>query len=261
MSRSLTLRIENRLKATVQRSSIGQRAVLKFQGFKEKRAAKSLAKALQRQLQQSEKEIEPVDQWWDKCHSNQADFGFWLTGSAGVNVWSSLQIEDLIGPGQVILNIGVGQGHCTRELSARGCQVHALDISPVALSRISDCVVAGWLPSQLSELPSDTFDVAISHLVAQHMSDPDLEQQIREVVRGLKPKGVFALQFAFLMNGGEAEIEQTPEVIKSGGICRSLERIRTMVEGAGGQIVWSEKIGTFAEYGSGWYGVHIQRKL
>lgn len=268
-------RVKSFIKATLQKNSIGRIAVSKVQTLRAeleaKRSAprlrgqlhqseKELEVRLRSQLQQSEKEAESVQQWWDKCHSNAGDFDFWLSGSSGNDVWSSLKIEDRIRPGQKLLNIGVGKGHCTRALAERGCQVHALDISPVALAAISNCVVATWLPSQLTQIPSDTFNLAISHLVSQHMSDANLSQQLSEVVRSLDADGVFAMQFAFRLSGNEEEIEETAENIKNGSVCRSLEGMQTMVASAGGRIVWSEKIATFPESNAGWYGIHIKKK-
>jgi ubiquinone/menaquinone biosynthesis C-methylase UbiE len=235
-------------------------AISRYRVFREKTAAKRLAVETRRQLSQSEKEIESVGQWWDKCHSENERYRFWLTGSDASQVWSNLKVEDRIETGKSVLNIGVGQGHCTRALSERGCRVQALDISPVALARVSDCVAATWLPSQLKELPTGVFDLAISHLVAQHMSDSDLSQQIREVVRSLNADGVFALQFAFALNGNDNETEEKPANIKDGSMRRSLETVRTMATDAGGRLVWAEKIAAFPEYDSGWYAVHIQKQ-
>ncbi|MGZ5435807.1 MAG: class I SAM-dependent methyltransferase [Pyrinomonadaceae bacterium] len=254
---NLLSKIKNLIKGPILSTSIGRKSVAKVLAHKQKLETKQL---LRSQLEQSEKDAESVAQWWNKCHSTDRNFSFWLTGSRGPEVWSSLKIEDRIGPNQTVLNIGVGEGHCTRGLSERGCQVHALDISPMALAKISNCVVKTWLPSQLEEIPSDTFDLAISHLVTQHMSDTLLDQQLREVVRSLNAGGVFAMQFAYRLSGNEEEIEQSEASSKNGGICRSLETMRSLVAGAGGRIVWSEKIGTFPEFDSGWHAIHIQKE-
>jgi len=251
--------LQHSLAVALQKTSAGRKALLKYQEFKQNREARRVSKNLADRVRQSESRHESVREWWDECHSASGDLAFYLTGSSGPDVWSSLKLEKRIAPGQVVLNIGVGHGFCTRALSELGCKVHALDISPVALAKISDSVEATWLPSQLKEIPSDTFDLAISHLVAQHMSDADLSEQIREVVRALKPSGVFGVQFAFSLNGAEARTRETDLELKVGGNCRSLEQMQTLVERAGGSVIWSNEIGRFPEFGSGWYGIHIAR--
>lgn len=225
----------------------------------EKSRLEEIRRQLEAQIKRSETVSQTVEQWWDECRTD-SQYAFWLTGSQGSNVWSSLEIEDRIAPGRQVLNIGVGEGYCTRELAERGCHVHALDISRIALEKIRDCVDATWSPSDLSRLPSDTFDLAISHLVAQHMCDADLSEQFHEVVRSLKSDGIFALQFAFRLDGDEDQIEQTSLNMKTGSICRSLEKVSRLVADANGQIVWQKKIGLFPEQGSGWYGIHIAKQ-
>jgi len=252
--------LQHSLAAALQKTSAGRKALLKFRELKQSRDARRVSKKLAEHVQQSESRHESVREWWDECHSSSGDLAFYLTGSSGPEVWSGLKVEKRIAPSQVVLNIGVGQGFCTRALAELGCKVHALDISPVALAKIRDSVQATWLPSQLKDLPSETFDLAISHLVAQHMSDTDLSEQIREVVRALKPSGVFAIQFAFSLNGAEASTKETNLGLKVGGICRSLEQMQTLVERAGGSVTWSNEIGRFPEFGSGWYGIHVRRK-
>ena len=138
--------------------------------------------------------------------------------------------------------------------------VHALDISPFALDKVRDCVTAGWVPSELGNLPGNTFDLAISHLVSQHMNDADLEDQIREVVRALKPEGIFAMQFAYRLIGEEGTIIQSDAHSKEGSNCRSLARMEDLIAKAGGQIAWAEPIGAFPAFGSGWYGIHIRKR-
>src|SRR6185436_575611 len=128
-------------------------------------------------------------------HQGFGDCRFWLTGSRAEGVWYPLAIQSRLRRGTVVLNIGVGLGHCTRALVRRGCIVHALDIAPAALAKVERIVAKTWLADNLSALPPKTFDVAISHLVAQHMSDEQLSAQLNAVVASLKPDGVFALQF------------------------------------------------------------------
>lgn len=200
---------------------------------------------------------ESMEEWWNKHHS--ANDKFWLSGYKGADIWQSLGISDYIRPGKIVLNIGIGLGHCTQELVNRQAIVHGLDISVVALEKVKSICAEVWVPSQLDKLPSDYFDLAISHLVTQHMNDSDLLDQIQAVIRGLKPDGIFAMQFAFSKSFNPTSCDNT-ECAKGGGVSRNLSQMETFVDKVGGQIVWASKIGEFPDFGVGWYGIHIVKK-
>jgi 2-polyprenyl-3-methyl-5-hydroxy-6-metoxy-1,4-benzoquinol methylase len=99
-----------------------------------------------------------IQDFWELNHQQKIEnYKFWLTGSLGPEVWRYLSIEDRILPGKIVLNIGVGLGHCTKALAKRGCIVHALDISENALEKVRDVVTHTWLPSSLQEIPAEHF--------------------------------------------------------------------------------------------------------
>jgi hypothetical protein len=60
---------------------------------------------------------ETLSQFWDRAH--QAEHPYWLSGSAGSDIWRRLAVTDLVRNGATVLNIGVGLGHCTRALVPR----------------------------------------------------------------------------------------------------------------------------------------------
>lgn len=210
--------------------------------------------------------IEPSDSsvsvvnWWDHHHSGKGNYGLWLTGSTGTDVWHSLKIDDYIYPQQTILNIGVGLGSCTRSLAEIGCVVHVLDISQGALEKVKSVVKACWLPETFCDVPENTFDLAISNLVSQHMRDDDLVCQIEGVISSLKPDGIFAMQFAFAWDSELNDLSNPEDtLVKGGGVCRTLGRMVQLVQSAGGTVVWAERIGMYPNYRSGWYALHIVR--
>ena len=212
------------------------------------------------------RQIDPRDEkvtiqcWWDCHHEGKGDYEQWLTGSAGPEVWRNLNIDKLIKPNKVVLKIGVGLGYCTRELARRKCVVHALDISPVALRRVEPFTAKTWLPSSLPDIPENLFDLAISHLVTQHMADKDLVEQISGVLKSLKPSGIFAMQFAFAYNRSQNDLTSpSAELIKTGGVGRSLGGMARLVDQAGGLIVWASRFSMFPDQGAGWYAIHIVR--
>ena len=183
----------------------------------------------------SDQRGESDKEWWESAH-RENDFDY-VSGYSGHDIWRRLEVEDRIVAGAVVLNIGVGQGLCTRDLAARGCIVHALDITPAALARVEDVIAGGWLAENLGALPSRTFDLAISHLVTQHLRDADLLAQMRAVLRALKPSGIFAMQFIGPAPKGLPEGLQ--EHAKTGGVVRSPETIARFAEEAGGVVVRS----------------------
>jgi 2-polyprenyl-3-methyl-5-hydroxy-6-metoxy-1,4-benzoquinol methylase len=209
------------------------------------------------EVQHSVQNRESVKEWWENNHKK--DHPFWLSGTSSQQIWSSLNINNLVLSNSIVLNIGVGLGQDTRELVNKGCIVHALDISETALERVRNFVKCVWLADQLPQLPSKTYDLAISHLVSQHMSNRDLLEQMIHVVRSLKERGIFAMQFAFPLNGHIEESNEVEGNIRCGAVLRTMEIFDQMVQKASGRIVWYRQIGTFPEYGAGWYGVHIQR--
>lgn len=181
-----------------------------------------------------------------------------VSGSTPNNrVWDYLKVNDLISQGKVILNIGLGAGAESKELHEKGCTIYALDISPLKLEVVKPYTMARYLPSELDKLPENTFDLTTSHLVTQHMSDEDLLEQMKAVIKGLKKDGIFAMQFA----DSELEhyhINQDIERQKSGSICRSMEKMKRMIKEANGKIVWiTNEQRFFPEYQTKWHAIHI----
>lgn len=192
--------------------------------------------------------------WWDEKHAGNSTR--YLTGSTGKVVWDFLKIEKLLIPNAHVLEIGVGLGFCTRDVVARGVRLSVLDISEVALARVRDFTYAQYQTPD--NLPSGGFDLVFSHLVVQHMSDEDLLQQMKEVLRALRPKGIFAFQFADC-----GQRSQTTESQRIGGCCRSVVDIEKIVQEAVGEIVDMSE----ARWFSGlkrlpapcWFAAHIRK--
>lgn len=192
--------------------------------------------------------------WWERAHTE--DDLEYVSGYGGPEIWQRLDVTERVKPGAVVLNIGVGQGTCTRDLAAKGCIVHALDIAPAALARVAD-VAKGYLADNLDSLPSNTFDLAVSHLVAQHMPNEALEAQMRAMMRALKPGGVFALQFLSPSEKGIPEFNES--YAKTGGVVRPPEMMIDMAQRAGGQVIKCVP-NDFTEYWA-WHIIQIMRPL
>ena len=108
--------------------------------------------------------------------------------------------------GKCMLELGCGAGRMTSSFAKRFELVYALDLSQEMLSRGRLMHSAQknilWLQSNgvdLSSVASDSIDFVFSYLVLQHLPKEELVlQYIREMLRVLRPGGVFLFQF----NGG-----------------------------------------------------------
>jgi SAM-dependent methyltransferase len=117
---------------------------------------------------------------------------------------------DLPEAGKSMLELGCGAGRMTGSFAKRFKHVYAFDISREMLSRARQMHTAEknilWLVSNgadLSCVASDSMDFVFSYLVLQHLPEEALAlRYIREMLRVLRPGGVFLIQF----NGG---FEQT----------------------------------------------------
>lgn len=105
---------------------------------------------------------------------------------AGISITTTMQVLDLC----------CGSGQTTRFLVEHSHQVTGLDASPLSLQRASQNVpqadfVEGW--AEAMPLADNSFDL-VHTSVAMHEMEPDQRRQIfQEVLRVLKPGGIFTL--------------------------------------------------------------------
>lgn len=206
-----------------------------------------------------------IKDFWDEAHKKNETL--WLTGSNLYYVWTPMNIMDKLTPDIKVLNIGVGMGKDTREIANVSTTVDVLDISQIALDRVKTVTRNQYLSSNINTLPESEYDLAVSHLVTQHMNDDDLLEQLKYVIRSLKLDGIFAMQFAF--------IDETPESIiqlnnvyksvldipknKKGHMFRSLLKMDDMVTECGGNINWVSEQRKFPNIPIKWYYIHIKK--
>jgi ubiquinone/menaquinone biosynthesis C-methylase UbiE len=105
--------------------------------------------------------------------------------------------------GKAMLELGCGAGRMTRSFAQRCSRVYAFDISAEMLTH-AKALLPGtsnidWIlgnGTDLSSLGDATVDFAFSYIVLQHMPAPEITlQYIREMLRVLKPDGIFLFQF------------------------------------------------------------------
>jgi SAM-dependent methyltransferase len=210
--------------------------------------------ALDRDLAGSESDGEDLAGWWERAHAN--DHPFWLSGTSGREIWNRLEVDALLMPQTEVLEVGVGLGQGVRALAERGCRVSVIDIAQIALDRVAD-VAEGYRADRLEHLPPAAFDVALSHLVVQHILDDALDAQLQAVLAALKPGGVFALQYTSWMDDAERPVDMTPFNAKRGGIFRTSQRMMQMARAAGGVPVRWMRREVHPAYGVEWHVLHV----
>ena len=128
------------------------------------------------------------------------------------------QVLELCEPvkGLEILDLGCGEGYCSRELKRRGAgRVLGIDISDEMIA--AACYEEKETPlgiqyargtaDDLSEVPDGSFDSCLAMFLYNYMSTERMKQSMAEVRRVLKPGGRFVFSvphpaFSFIWNGG-----------------------------------------------------------
>ena len=110
--------------------------------------------------------------------------------------------------GKSMLELGCGAGRMTRSFAQRFSRVIAFDISTEMLRHAQalypDAPNIVWTlgnGTDLSSVESQSVDFVFSYIVLQHMPEPQFAlRYIREMLRVLKPDGLFLFQFNSLSN-------------------------------------------------------------
>ena len=126
-----------------------------------------------------------------------------------------------------------------------------MDISTVALARVGD-IARIYRPGE----PLPAVDLALSHLVAQHMTDDELRTQIAQVVAALKPGGVFAMQFAV----ADDPTVNSRASAKGGGVTRSPARMAALAEEAGAEVAAQFDRESYPQFGVSWSVIHLRSR-
>jgi SAM-dependent methyltransferase len=126
---------------------------------------------------------------------------FWRDGELDLNrLLSALGAE--VGRAEIVVDIGCGVGRLTRPLAARAAYVYGIDISSEMIARARrhhlDLGNVEWIAGDgatLAPLGDASVDGCVSHVVFQHIPDPEITfGYIREMGRVLRPGGWAAFQ-------------------------------------------------------------------
>lgn len=96
---------------------------------------------------------------------------------------------------ECVLNIGVGSGMLESLGLKKGVEMYSLDPSPKAIERLSkdlhmhERAQAGY--AQSMPFSRNNFDAVVMSEVMEHLESEVLDQSLREVIRVLRPGGVF----------------------------------------------------------------------
>ncbi|HET9959539.1 MAG TPA: methyltransferase domain-containing protein [Polyangiaceae bacterium] len=133
----------------------------------------------------------------------------WTAGSASPEL-IKLVWEGVIEPGSRVLDVGCGIGSESVFLAARGMRVTGIDISPSAIEAAKKlaqayAVEVDFRCADVLNLPSPDaeFDVFCDQGCFHHMADEERAGYVKELVRVLKPGGLFVLRsFSDKIPGG-----------------------------------------------------------
>jgi SAM-dependent methyltransferase len=128
---------------------------------------------------------------------------FWAEGERDLNALLS-QVDLTISPTDRVLEIGCGVGRLTRVLSERAASVQALDVSERMLELGKELNPSlenvTWIRGDgmtLGGIASGSIDMCVSHVVFQHIPDPNITLgYVREIGRVLRPGGYAAFQIS-----------------------------------------------------------------
>ena len=156
-----------------------------------------------------------MDHFWDKRAREDAMFfvddrepygnpdeeRFWTQGERDLDhVLRKLgaRIEE----GDSVVDIGCGIGRLTRVIASRASEVYAIDVSKEMLAQAKQhnghLENVEWIHGDgttLQPIPNESVEAAISHVVFQHIPDPQITYgYVAEMGRVLRPGGWAAFQ-------------------------------------------------------------------
>ena len=200
---------------------------------------------------------------WNGAHQAQHEGA--LSGSNPTGVLCHHGICHEIHRGRVILDIGVGLGYMARLLSAAGCTVDCLDIADAAEATVRGYARKFYRADRIGQLPTNEYDIAISMIVAQHMCERNLLEQIRYVFRALKPGGFYSLHLAGATEGPLNNLSGEIPPGMDGAMCRTPEYALAMIDGAlGGRPDYRAELQDYRvewpQFKSYWYFLRVHKE-
>ena len=183
-----------------------------------------------------------VKDFWNENH--RAENVDVLSGVSYDTTVTFLKINPVLKDGATVLEVGVGLGYVTEGLFSRGMRVTAIDISEVGLERVKKFCESTYTINNISNIPSDYFDIIICNNVIQHIPTDLLIVELREIIRSLKKGGMFAFNFVSSDISEDTGINPTLCDVRAGRLCRNPDYLKRIISelGAKCEIVFSTEI-------------------
>ena len=156
-------------------------------------------------------------QFWDRRArenpwffiSNELDYAdpdrerFWASGEEDLDALLA-RLDARLDPGAHVVEVGCGAGRMTRAIAGRVGRVTAVDVSPrmleIAREQNPGLENVEWVAGDgatLAGIPDASADACLSHIVFQHIPDPQVTLgYVREMGRVLRPGGVAMFQIS-----------------------------------------------------------------
>jgi SAM-dependent methyltransferase len=132
-------------------------------------------------------------------------------GSAGLTkVTAAVLDAAVVGPGDVVIDLGCGTGQISIPLARRGADVLGFDVSPAMADHLrSEASRLGLrtldaiaLPVEELDLPAASADLIVSSYALHHLRDPDKARLVAAAITWLRPGGRLLIADMMLGRGG-----------------------------------------------------------
>ncbi len=199
-----------------------------------------------------------VGELWDKFHTSEEKH--YISDNPLKTILDLSNINEEFEDAKTVIEIGVGTARCSKEIVNQGKELHCVDISTLALSKVARIAQWSYLSEYMNHIPKNYFDLVIEFLVAPHISDEELNRHLKYVIPSLKEKGTFSLQITFNRDPDlNNQNIQNPITLISGLSCRTPEYVTSMIEANGGEVTWVSDPNYHDTLNLGWHTMKIRR--
>jgi 2-polyprenyl-3-methyl-5-hydroxy-6-metoxy-1,4-benzoquinol methylase len=141
-------------------------------------------------------------------------------GSAGLTkVTAAVLAAAAVGPGDMVIDLGCGNGQISIPLARQGAEVLGIDVSPAMAEQLQaeakrqglSTLDAIAVPVEELDLPPSSADLVVSSYALHHLRDPDKARLVAAALTWLRPGGRLLIADMMLGRGGSS---RDREIIK-----------------------------------------------
>jgi ubiquinone/menaquinone biosynthesis C-methylase UbiE len=138
-------------------------------------------------------------------------------GSAGLTkVTAAVLAAAAVGPGDMVIDLGCGNGQISIPLAKQGAEVLGIDVSPAMADQLRSeakrqgltALDAIALPVEQLDLPPASADLIVSSYALHHLRDPDKARLVEAAITWLRPGGRLLVADMMLGRGGTSRDRQ-----------------------------------------------------